>query len=227
MYRTFTNRGDGHPRHRTAGSSQTSRSQPAGAASPRPRLSKCLLVAMLAGCVIVPAVTAPLASASEAQKPVLKLMASYSNNDPATGGDLNDVYGVSLAYAALIHVSPSGSLVPELAANWHYVGASHKVFEFTLRRGARFSDGSPVTARSVATWLSYFSKKSDIGSQYGKVSSIKAVGSLTVRISDSAPNPVFPYMLSDQADSGFVASGKCATYPSLFNSHPQRCSSGE
>lgn len=52
----------------------------------------------------------------------------------------------------LVDVDPSGALVPGLAVSWQTSGAQ-KVWRFALRRGARFHDGSPVTAAHVAQML--------------------------------------------------------------------------
>jgi len=40
--------------------------------------------------------------------------------------------------------------VPEVAAAWPSVSADGKTYTFTIRRGFRFSDGSPLTARNFA-----------------------------------------------------------------------------
>ena len=52
----------------------------------------------------------------------------------------------------LVDVDPSGALVPGLSTGW-LVGANQKVWRFALRQGARFHDGSPVTAAHVAQML--------------------------------------------------------------------------
>jgi peptide/nickel transport system substrate-binding protein len=52
----------------------------------------------------------------------------------------------------LVDVDPSGTLVPGLSTGWQ-VSANQKVWRFALRRGARFHDGSPVTAAHVAQML--------------------------------------------------------------------------
>jgi len=54
----------------------------------------------------------------------------------------------SLVYAGLMGLSGDGELVPTLAKNYT-VSADGKVYTFTLRENAKFSDGTPVTAEDV------------------------------------------------------------------------------
>ncbi|MCX6786328.1 MAG: peptide ABC transporter substrate-binding protein [Candidatus Kaiserbacteria bacterium] len=54
----------------------------------------------------------------------------------------------ALAYAGLMGLSGSGNLVPVLASDYT-VSADGKVYSFTLRPNAKFSDGVPVTAQDV------------------------------------------------------------------------------
>src|SRR3989344_2085317 len=54
----------------------------------------------------------------------------------------------ALVYAGLMGLSGSGSLVPRLAESYS-VSADGKIYTFVLRKDARFSDGTPVTATDV------------------------------------------------------------------------------
>jgi ABC-type transport system substrate-binding protein len=78
-------------------------------------------------------------------KPVLRFASAtaVTNLNPAI--DI-DSYVLALAYEALIHMKPDGSLAPGLATSWHYVGKGNTTFTFTLRHDAMFSDGTPVDA---------------------------------------------------------------------------------
>ena len=181
---------------------------------------------VLAAAVAAVAVAVPTADAASAKKPELKLMDPYSNNNPAIAS-LADLYGINVAYAALIHEEPNGSLSPELAASWKYLGGQHRTFQISLRSGATFADGSPITASSVKTWIAYFDKTSSSAADLGKIKSIRVMNRLELRIFLSAPDPVLPYAFSDQNTAGYIAAGKCAKTPSLFTSHPVECSSGE
>ena len=54
----------------------------------------------------------------------------------------------ALTYAGLMGLSSTGSLVPVLA-DGYTVSSDSKSYTFTLRKGAAFSDGTPVTAQDV------------------------------------------------------------------------------
>jgi peptide/nickel transport system substrate-binding protein len=124
---------------------------------------------------------------------------------------------LSIAYAPLIHDNPNGSFSPGLAVKWRFVG-SQKVFELTLRRNARFSDGTPVTAAAVVTWLKYYAGwNNPFSGLLGPNPKFRAIGKWTARITMTVPNPTMPLMLSEEnVNWGFVASPKAVANPDLF-----------
>ncbi|GGJ71280.1 ABC transporter substrate-binding protein [Streptomyces brasiliensis] len=130
---------------------------------------------------------------------------------------------LSLSYAALFHETPAGKIEPQLATSWRYDNSGAKknqVFEFTLRRGVKFSDGIPVTAQSVVGWLQYFVKTKGIfAGTFGVKPIFTATGALTVKIQMTSPNPALPLILSDEGNNaGYVASPKAVANPSLMKS---------
>jgi peptide/nickel transport system substrate-binding protein len=131
---------------------------------------------------------------------------------PSTAGPI-----LSIPYAPIIHNNPDGSFAPGLAVKWRFVGGK-KVFEFTLRQNARFSDGTPVTAAAVVTWFNYFAKsKSIFAGLLGPKPKFSAVGKWTVRITMTIPNPSMELLLSEENVTwGFVASPKAVANPNLF-----------
>jgi peptide/nickel transport system substrate-binding protein len=130
------------------------------------------------------------------------------------------------AYAALFHVSKDGKIEPQLAQTWKYdnAGKSTKdkntVFEFTLRPGVKFSDGSPLTAEAAVGWFKYFVKAKGLYSgDLGPDPKFTATGPLSVRIDMSVPNPSLPLILSDNGNNfGFIASPKAVANPKLLES---------
>jgi peptide/nickel transport system substrate-binding protein len=129
----------------------------------------------------------------------------------------------SLAYAPIFHLSPEGKVTPGLATSWRYVndGADrNKVFEFTLRKNAKFSDGTPVTAKSVADWLTYFSKGTGpFSGVFGKKPKFEAVDDSTVRVNLATPNPRLPLVLSDGGpNAAFVMGPKAMADAKLLSS---------
>ncbi|MDR1061085.1 MAG: ABC transporter substrate-binding protein [Clostridiales bacterium] len=67
-----------------------------------------------------------------------------SNYDPLNGF----ASGVQLLYSALVQTDADMNVVPDLAESWE-VSDDALAYTFRLRDGARFSDGSDVTARDV------------------------------------------------------------------------------
>lgn len=110
--------------------------------------------------------------------------------NPALNGNGGSSIFTSLDYDPLIYLSGSGELVPDLATSWRYVGNGNKVFELTLRRGVRFTDGSLMTARAVANSMNYFLRAggSLIGG-VGQIASVTARGDDTVRVVYKTSNP--------------------------------------
>jgi peptide/nickel transport system substrate-binding protein len=97
----------------------------------------------------------------------------------------------------MIRQRPDGKFVPGLAASWRYVHDSagpNKSFELTLRRGLRFSDGTPLTAKAEKTWILYHkTANSPFVGQLGPIRSVDAIGRYVVRVHLASPNPYLPY----------------------------------
>src|SRR5262249_55607586 len=102
-------------------------------------------------------------------KPVLRIgLIQVISTNPAKSADF---MVVDLAYAPIIAFAQDGihTTTKGLATSWPYVATgngANKGFEFTLRHNARYSDGTPVTAKSVANWLNYFAKANGFYATY-------------------------------------------------------------
>ncbi|MFJ5306886.1 ABC transporter substrate-binding protein [Streptomyces sp. NPDC088350] len=97
------------------------------------------------------------------------------------------------AYDPLIYRANNGTYVPDLATKWGYVGSGNRVFQLTLRSGAKFADGTPLTAQAVKNSLDYFLRTPNSNlAAAGPISAVTAVGQRTVRITykSSFPNAV-------------------------------------
>lgn len=68
--------------------------------------------------------------------------------DPALVSSASDADTIALTNANLVKILPSGNVAPDLA-HWT-VDASRKVYTFTIRPGAKFANGHPVTAADAA-----------------------------------------------------------------------------
>ena len=95
------------------------------------------------------ALTFPTGGIVVAQAADLKiaLAADVSSLDPHYLNIAPNVGFASHIFDALVNVDASGHLIPGLATSWRAVDAT--TWEFTLRRGVKFHDGSDFTAEDV------------------------------------------------------------------------------
>jgi peptide/nickel transport system substrate-binding protein len=140
------------------------------------------------------------AAPSGAVGDTLTIASTYimQNLDPAKSNtDPMGVMATELAYAPLIRLGADGKFTPGLAESWKSVGEGNKVFEFTLRDGLKFSDGTPVTAKDAVASINYYKKASTSPAFSTTIGVPKATGPLTVQVTSKGPNPEMPRLLGD------------------------------
>lgn len=76
------------------------------------------------------------------------LSAEPSTLDPAAIGQVEDLEVVTALFRSLTRVAPDGSVQPAAATSWE-PNEDASSYTFQLREGARFHDGTPVTAGDV------------------------------------------------------------------------------
>jgi peptide/nickel transport system substrate-binding protein len=140
--------------------------------------------------------------------------------DPSHADNGNGLYPMELTYEPLIWENDNGSLSPGLATSWRYVGTGNKTFELTIRSGAKFADGEPVTPQAVANSLNYFPKGSgpstaDLAGVTAKVS-----GANAVTLTSKTPDPVFPQLFSQDYLAGDIISPKGLASPKSLTATP-------
>jgi peptide/nickel transport system substrate-binding protein len=128
--------------------------------------------------------------------------------------DLGFVDFTMLAYEPLFYVAPDGTVQPGLAQSWHYAGTGNRELDITLRSGAKFSDGSPVTGAAVAASLDYARNSQGDQSHYLTGATISATGPLTLSIKLAQPDPVLPYLLTQAYGIGQIIGPKGLASPS-------------
>lgn len=165
-----------------------------------------LLAVALAGCA-GPNATSDSDGAEATGLLTLSSLSAPSSLDPAASGNGSDGVYQMLAYEPLINVGPTGDLEPGLATEWAYVGDGNTVLEVTLRDDAKFSDGSDVTADSVAASLNYVAQNGTgpASSAFSTVTA-EATGPNTVTLTSSNPNPVLPNLISTHYLAGNIIS---------------------
>jgi peptide/nickel transport system substrate-binding protein len=109
--------------------------------------------------------------------------------DPAKnmGSGLNvDQFGLE----TLLRIGPGGELQPWLATEWEQVSAT--VYEYTLRDGVTFWDGTELTAEDVRYSWDYL-RASGRGMYYTAVDTIEAPDERTVRVTLTQPDASWQY----------------------------------
>lgn len=101
----------------------------------------------------------------------------------------------SLVYAGLMGLSGSGELVPVLAESYA-IGDGGRTYTFTLRRGATFSDGTPVAADDVVFTVEKAQNAALKSPKYADWSgvSVTAVDQRTVRFTLAKPYAPFLWL---------------------------------
>lgn len=138
----------------------------------------------------------PNVSAADAQ-PTLRVGV---NGFPASLGNPyrgNGRPGTLIWYAlfdALTQLDERGELVPALATSWELVAPTR--WQFTLREGVRFADGTTFDAHSavaVIEWLRSDSGRSTvIGNELRGVTAVHAISDRVLEIETRDPDPILP-----------------------------------
>lgn len=183
-------------------------SPPRGRRTARTRLRSMIGVASVSTVVLASACGANgAAHAGGGDSSVLRigLPAVTATLNPAKAAIGPTGLQFGLTNEPLLHLTDDGTYAPGLAVHWGYVGSGNRTFDLTLRKNARYSDGTPVTADSVATWLRYMSKAGGTYANALPLDSVESTGKYSLRISLSTPSAIVPSLLSDANYWGSVA----------------------
>jgi peptide/nickel transport system substrate-binding protein len=151
--------------------------------------------------------SASSSSGTSGGKPVLTIGLSYgpTSLDPAKNNDQLSSIVSSMTNTPLFHEGSGFNVAPDLATSSKYVGKGNTVYEFTIRSGAKFSDGTPLNAQAVKAWLEYFVKANGPFASGLPIKTIQTPGPDTVRLVLSSPDPIMPLELSEFDNAGFVS----------------------
>ncbi|WP_082530593.1 ABC transporter substrate-binding protein [Aeromicrobium sp. Root344] len=119
----------------------------------------------------------------------------------------------SLTNEALFHLNADKSASPALVSDSGYVGKGNTTFELTLKKGIRFTDGEPLNAAAVKTWLLYFAKAGGPFASNLSIKSIETQGDYKLTLHLASPNPIVPVILSQYGNGGAVSSPKAVAHP--------------
>jgi peptide/nickel transport system substrate-binding protein len=119
--------------------------------------------------------------------------------NPLLGSD--QLLSFGFVYEPLVYVNPlmNGKTTPMLATSWAW-GPGNKTLTFTIRKGVKFNDGSPMSAADVVYTFNLMKKYPalDLPGVWSVLSSVSQVGSNQVMMTfKTAAVPDF-YYIADQ-----------------------------
>ena len=148
---------------------------------------------------------------------VIGYEADSTSLDPAQVTDLNTMHVLSHMYDTLVKLGPTGDFMPVLATKWQ-MSKDGMTYTFTLRPGARFSNGDPVNADAVVFSFDRQLNKDNPGYKfgpfpfagfyYGSVKSVRKVNNTTVEFKLKNPDSAFLAALS--VPTGAIVNPKVA-----------------
>ena len=101
-------------------------------------------------------------------------------------------------YEALLDIDSNLAVVPQLAVAWQIVDPRH--WDFELRHGVRFHDGTPFTAEDVVFSIGRArADTSDFQLRVAGIAAVEAIDDHTIRITTTGPDPSLWLKLADVA----------------------------
>jgi peptide/nickel transport system substrate-binding protein len=158
-------------------------------------------------CVLaISAATPSLAQSTKAVDLRVALSGGLDLLDPTRSANGTDLVIMSQIYETLLELdAKTGELKPKLAKSFEL--RSPTLWEFKLRDGVKFHDGTPFTARDVKYSIERILDPSIGSAHYSQITSIanvKAVDDLTVQIETKVPDPLLVRRMQPVGGSGRV-----------------------
>lgn len=182
-----------------------------------PRPARRRAMAHLAGAVALSLAGSFNAMAQDASR-ILTVGNPFSprSMDPSLSGNGRAGTHLMPAYEPLIRVRADGSFEPALATAWG-MNADSTEATFTIRTGARFSDGEPVTADAVKKSIEYFrARKGPFSVNLANVTAIDVLDGNRVRIKLGSPNPALVNLFEAYWLAGDIISPKALASPDIL-----------
>jgi peptide/nickel transport system substrate-binding protein len=109
------------------------------------------------------------------------------NHTPTTAQNIQ-------VYESLVDFDSDHTITPGLAVAWRPIDTT--TWEFELRQGVRFHDGTPFTAEDVVFSLRRaLSPQSEDAQELQSIAAVEADGDHVVRVRTTGPNPILPDQL--------------------------------
>lgn len=116
--------------------------------------------------------------------------------DPHAANAAPTLNSAHLVYDSLFFLNNDMEIVPWLATGFELKDAT--TWEFSIRQGVRFHDGSMLTAGDVKFSLERaLSENSDLKGDIASISVVEVVDDATVRVTTDGPSPILPNLLAN------------------------------
>jgi peptide/nickel transport system substrate-binding protein len=115
--------------------------------------------------------------------------------DPHSANNFPTIAANLQVYEPLVDFNSSSEIEPALAVAWRLIDPT--TWQFDLRQGVRFHDGTPFTSADVVFSMQRgTSSTSDFRTAVSPITAVEAAGDHTVRITTATPNPILPEQLN-------------------------------
>ncbi|MBD3677448.1 MAG: ABC transporter substrate-binding protein [Rhodobacteraceae bacterium] len=156
---------------------------------------------LLAVSVLAMATAAPIANAQDL---IVGFTQDAATLDPGNHRNRETETIIRNMFDGILTRDSAMSIQPELAAS--YTQVSPTVYDFKIREGVKFHDGSNMTAEDVKFTLDRLTREGAMGndqtsprkSLLGPIESVEVTDATTVRVTLSEPWPLLPAMLPFQ-----------------------------
>lgn len=157
-----------------------------------------LTKAALAGFAIILSHAFADAAAAETVLRFTGMDAGAGTVDPHASNLSAEKGATKQIYEALVDIDSNLAIVPQLAVGWKIVDATH--WDFELRQGVRFHDGTPFTAADVIFSIERArAENADLHQYVDGIGRVEAIDDHTVRFTTIAPDPSLWMKLAEVA----------------------------
>jgi len=132
--------------------------------------------------------------------------ASPNSFDPANANNNAGGFNIQLTYANVLEYGADGKLTGGLADTFGYTDQQNEVYQFKLKSGLKFADGTPITAQAAVDSITHYTKGYGPGPSASREITAKALDDLTVELDSTVPNPSIPDLLGPNYYMGALIS---------------------
>ena len=184
-----------------------------------PRRFRWVFVTAIAASIFVPAASSSgaVSSSSTTGSSTLTIEAAEPTTglNPAIAVTQASIRLIELIYDPLIDYAKNGTLQPDIAQKWT-LAANGRSYDFTIRKGAQFSDGSAITAEDVKFSIDQMRKGAALGASLKDITGVKVTGPNNVTITLAAPSRVILNALATTGSAAILSEKAVNSNPNYF-----------